>query len=47
MRLNALESDTARRKTLLAEPVRENAVIRDVLRKKTGGAPARRELCAN
>ena len=33
-RLIARESDTVRRKTLLAEQVRENAVIRDVLRKK-------------
>ena len=42
-RLNQLESENARLKTLLAEQLLENAVISDVLRKK----PSAHRLAAN
>ena len=45
-RLNALESENARLKTLLAKPVPANAVISDAQRKNSWptGPPAHREL---
>nr|WP_229721071.1 IS3 family transposase [Dyella nitratireducens] len=42
-RLKELEMENTRLKKLLAEQMLENEVIRDVLRKKAVGAPARRE----
>ncbi|WP_439653755.1 MULTISPECIES: IS3 family transposase [unclassified Rhodanobacter] len=43
-RLKELETENTRLKKLLAEQMLENEVIRDVLRKKPVGAPARRAL---
>ena len=45
-RLKALESENARLKTLLAEQVLENEVIRDVLRKKPSAQRPAANWCA-
>lgn len=43
-RLKSLESENARLKKLLAEPMLENEATRDALQKKALSAAARREL---